>query len=182
MNHLKPIILGLATTPLIWAVVLAPFLGWWAICVFLVIPAITIIAVDHATWDKEPSADSNGERPDVIRGDLPSWAWFLATPDERLPGGTYEPTVDEYLEEHGPFACSVYWLYRNQLHGLSFAFAQRLPAPWPIFPGYYEVPELGLWWLRYPLLGNTFQLKAGYRQYYVGGQLYGVPCCTITRA
>lgn len=143
-------------------------------------PVLLLFALPFSKWDAEPSLDSNGQGL-TIRGDLPRWASWLGTPNERLPGGTYEPTVEAVLETFGRFWCAWYWLsLRNRWYGLAAAFAVPLPMPWNPAPGYYEQGEL--WWLRYPLFGGRFQVKAGYRQYFQNGAWVGVPACTITKA
>lgn len=160
---LKPSLIGLMFLPL-------------GFITYFVVP----FALIGATWDAQPSTDSNGTTP-TIRGDLPPWAWWLATPNERLPGGTYEPTVAWWLQHLGKYACSWYWLAcRNQLYGLMGVFWRPLAQPWPLEPGYYEAD--GLWWLRkqFTVFGKAFQFKAGYRNYFVQGRWIGVPCLTIT--
>lgn len=143
-------------------------------------PVLLLFALPFSKWDDKPSLDSNGNGL-TIRGDLPRWASWLGTPNERLPGGTYEPAVSAVLERHGRFWCAWYWLsLRNRWYGLAAVFAKPLPGPWPPFTGYYE--QGALWWLRYPLFGGRLQLKAGYRQYFVNGAWQGVPCATITKA
>ena len=164
MKYLRPVLIALLILPL-----------------DLLAPILAPIALLFAKWDDKPSADSNGQHPEVIRGDLPAWAWFLETPNERLPGGTYEPTVADILARRGPFLCSWYWLgIRNRMQGLAASFGLPTAMPWPPEPGYYD--NGALWWLRYPLLGSHYQFKAGWRTYGVKGQWLAVPCCTITRA
>lgn len=78
----------------------------------------TIIALPFAKWDSEPSAGSDGTWV-IIRGDLPKWAWFLETADERLPAGS-EPAAMQVYERYGKFITCVYWLgTRNQLQALA---------------------------------------------------------------
>jgi len=156
--------------PLLIAIFLKPF-------DLLALPLV-FIALAGAKWDAFPSLDSNGQGL-TIRGDLPDWAWFLQTPDERLPGGTYEPTVASVLEKYGPLVCSLYWLgLRNRMHGLAAYFGVPVASPWSPIPGFYDNGVL--WWLRYPI--GRFQLKAGYRTYGIKGQWLAVPCLTITKA
>jgi hypothetical protein len=143
-------------------------------------PLLVLLALPFAKWDDAPSLDSNGKGL-TIRGDLPAWASWLGTPNERLPGGTYEPAVTNVLQTFGRFWCSWYWLgLRNRWYGIAATFAVPLGVPWGVAPGYYEDGEL--WWLRYPLFGNRLQFKAGYRQYFTNGAWVGVPACTITKA
>jgi hypothetical protein len=54
-----------------------------------------------------------------------------------------------------------------------------LQQRWPLEPGYYEAN--GLWWLRKPIFGGRFQLKAGYRNYSTPLGVVGVPCLSITK-
>lgn len=162
MKNLAPLLIALALLPL-----------------GLLAPLLVLLALPFAQWDAKPSFDSNGQGM-TIRGDLPCWAAWLATPDERLPGGTYEATVDRVLKRWGRHVCAWYWLgIRNTLHGLAFTFSRPLTHPWSPEPGYYQAD--GLWWLRKPLMGGKLQLKAGWRNYRVDGSWWGVPCCSITR-
>jgi hypothetical protein len=159
MKYIRPILIALLIKPL-------DLVAW----------LLVAIALPFAKWDSTPTLDSN-QQGMTIRGDLPGWASFLSTPDERLPGGTYEPAVTEVLNKYGKWICSWYWLgLRNRMHGLASRYKVPLSAPWPSAPGYYEQGDL--WWLRKQL--GRFQLKAGWRQYTIGGKLYAVPACTIT--
>jgi hypothetical protein len=198
MRYLKPILIGFVMTfildwlvlPFVAALAAGPLLyfdyqvgyailGGAAVLEFLMLIGLPI-ALLLAKWDTEPSLDSN-QQGLTIRGDLPSWAWFYTTPDERLPGGTYEPTVAGRLAARGPFLTSWYWLgIRNRMHGLAAAFALPTSMPWSPEPGYYD--NGSLWWLRYPLFNNTYQFKTGWRTYYYGGGWKAVPCFTITKA
>lgn len=86
-------------------------------------------AVLLARWDDYPTtwtggASENG--PPTVRGDLPRWLAWFGTPDERLPGGMYEPTVRGVYNRFGRYWCSVYWLVnRNAMHGLNAALFGR---------------------------------------------------------
>ena len=180
MKFLKPVLIALLCTPYFIALVLLPFSALAAIGVLVLVPLLVALALPFARWDDEPSIDSNGQGL-TIRGDLPTWAAWLATPDERLPGGTYEPAVAGVLARYGRWVCSWYWIgVRNQLHGLSAVFGVPVVSPWPVEPGYYT--DGSLWWLRRPLLGGRLQLKAGYRTYWIRGAFVAVPACSITRA
>jgi hypothetical protein len=154
----------------------------WKPCLIAAL-ALPLVAVAYwfARWDGTPSLDSNGKWY-MIRGNLPRWASWLGTPDERLPGGTYEPSVAKVLERYGRFACVLYWLgIRNTWYGLANVFAKPLRARWPAEPGYYFDHATGTWWLRKPILGGRFQFKAGYRSYSTPRGIVGVPCLSITR-
>jgi len=142
----------------------------------LITPAVVAIAFVFAKWDEKPSADSNGQHADVIRGDLPAWAWWWSTPNERLPGGTYEPAVSAVLDRHGRFWCSLYWLgWRNRMQGLAASFGVPVQGPWPPEPGLYDNGPL--WWWR-----KEIQLKVGWRTYLIGTTWFAVPCFTFTKA
>jgi hypothetical protein len=180
----RPCAIALLQTPLVWCALAAPFVGGWCLLAFAVVPALVLLALPFAHWDAAPTADSMGAYS-TIRGDLPAWLGWLATPDERLPGGTYEPTVWSVYQARGRFICAWYWLgWRNQLHGLAWYFRRPLPGPWSPLPGRYALPGSDLWWARLPipLTFGRFQFKAGYRNFFVEGAWYGVPSCTITRA
>lgn len=168
MKYLKPLAIGL-------------FLLLFDILMFVsgVQWLFVYIAVLFSKWDDEPTPDSMGQYP-TIRGDLPGWAWWLATPNERLPGGTYEPTVLEWLKAWGPFWCSWYWLaVRNRQQGLAAWFSVPTSMPWDPTKVYQE--RGSLWFLRYPILGR-WQAKLGWRTYQIGGEWRAVPCVTITVA
>lgn len=164
MNYWKPCLIALLLSPL------KP----------LALPCVAV-AYWFAKWDKTPSFDSSGKNW-MIRGDLPRWASWLRTPDERLPGGTHEAAVKQVLDRYGRFACVLYWLgIRNAWYGLANVFARPLRARWPAEPGYYFDLETRTWWLRKPILGGRFHFKAGYRHYTTPAGIVGVPCLTITK-
>jgi hypothetical protein len=60
----------------------------------------------------------------VDRRALPGWLWWFQTPDERLPGGLYEPAVRLWLSWFGYRVCSVLWLVRNAGYGLAWSFGR----------------------------------------------------------
>jgi hypothetical protein len=150
-------------------------------------PILVLVALPFAKWDEVPSPDSNGQHFEILRGDLPQWASWLSTPDERLPGGTYEPTVWKHFTKYGKWVCAWDWLgLRNRMHGLAYKFAVPLDAPWPCEPdgvktiGYFEQatnPRIWWWYRRW----GPFGVKAGWRQYVIDGRPVGVPCCSIAR-
>ena len=59
-------------------------------------------------------------------GRLPWGFRWMETPDDPLPGGTYEPTVARIYERWGFYWGSVYWLMRNR--------AYRLARRWAYWP------------------------------------------------
>lgn len=149
--------------PLIWPALSGFVLG---ILAFFIVP----IALLGAHWDAKG------------RGDLPAWAWWLRTPDERLPGGLHEPSVKRCYDSWGRFITSWYWLgIRNRAHGWAFQWARPLDGAWGAQDGYQEASG-GLWWQRTPILGGRFTFKAGWRNYFVDGKWWGVPCLSITVA
>jgi hypothetical protein len=94
------------------------------LCIPLALVGVPI-ALLFAKWDDTTStftggAEDNG--PPTIRGDLPVWAAWFGTFDERLPGGMYEPTVVAIHRRFGRHVCSAYWLIvRNRMFGLTKA-------------------------------------------------------------
>ncbi|SDO75758.1 hypothetical protein SAMN05216303_102278 [Rhodoferax sp. OV413] len=147
----------------------------------LLAPFLVPIGLLFARWDSKPTLDQNGLHL-AVRGDLPACFAWLNTPDERLPGGLYEPNVETIYQRYGRFLCSWYWLgLRNRGHGFAAQFGLPTSAYWPGEPGYYQ--RGGLWWLRYPLAGGRLQFKAGYRIYkLLDSSFLAVPVFTITKA
>ena len=106
------------------------------------------LSLPFATWDKTPTGDQWGVGS-IIRGDLPKWATFLSTPDERLPGGLYESTVASVYDKYGKWITSLYWLgVRNCLMGLAVAWGQRTSDYIPEEPfGYWSrTDSMGTIW------------------------------------
>lgn len=106
----------------------------------------------------------------------------MRTPDERLPGNLGEHTMWMLALDGVPRQDLAYhWIgVRNRAHGFMFdRYARPLIAAWRPEPGFYRFGKL--WWLRKPILWGAFQFKAGWRNYYVDGKWYGVPCFTVTR-
>lgn len=151
---------------------------------------VTLIAVLSAKWDKMESLDSQGQYP-YKRGDLPDWAIGFQTPDERLPGGTYEPTVQKRLEKFGKVITSWMWItWRNAGHGFRMKYAR------PSDEASYNVstkpmegtrPD-GTWWKKEKI--GPFIKQTGHRIYkfYIfagpsdpGPVYYSVPTWTIKK-
>lgn len=88
--------------------ILAPWLGF-------------VLHILSIRWDSEPTQGSPGKpTPPTIRGDGHFLKWVYQTPDERYPGGTYEPTVAAWLEKYGKTICSYLWAgERNVANGLA---------------------------------------------------------------
>lgn len=107
----------------------------------LVTPWATKKAIKRVDWDTEPSTDQHGMGL-TIRGDLhPDDAW-RGTLDDRLPGGTYEPTVAKMLEEKGRDATAFYWIgRRNRAHGMRRKYAR--PSTLEAYNERFEPDENG---------------------------------------
>lgn len=164
MKYLKPILVAIFVQ---LVAVLAPLL------VFLALPLIR--------WDKLPSLDDSGNHY-TIRGDFPRWLTWLGTPDERLPGGLYEPTVAKVFSKFGRVFCTWYWAgVRNRMHGLAASFGVPAEKPWG--PQFGLQTQGKLWWVRYSLWNGKLAFKAGYRVYTLLDKSYlAVPVFTITKA
>lgn len=163
-----------------WKYAKPTLLGLWLQLPGLTAPFVVPVALLGATWDTDPTADSMGTTP-TVRGDLPRWASGYSTPNERLPGGTYEPAVLAVLHRWGRWICSWYWLgLRNR--GLGFDGAYAIPVRYVLWdPGQLGLQEADdLWFYRQDLFAGL-QLKLGWRTYEVAGKWVAEPCATITR-
>ena len=157
-------------------------LGLWV----LVTPWLTRRAIRRATWDTEPSYDQ-WQAVSTIRGDLhPDDAW-RGTPDDRLPGGTYEPTVAAWLEEQGRDECAFRWLMRNRAHGARKRYA--VPSTEEAYTTRFEEVGNTTRGVRsdgtryYRLRVGAFAYVEGHRVYrYLDGSYWAVPTCIIKRA
>jgi hypothetical protein len=83
--------------------------------------------------------------PFVHRADLPMFFAWLGTPDERLPGGLYEPDVREWFAGWGFWACSVLWLWRNRAYQFGYwlgrpadEYLQAVPGRVATMPGIWR--------------------------------------------
>lgn len=165
MKYLKPILVALMVQ-----------------VVALFAPALVLLALPFIRWDAADSVDGMGRYP-AIRGDLPRWLSWLGTPDERLPGGLYEPAVLSIHKRFGRFFCAWYWLgIRNTMHGFAAAFGLPTSAGWA--DGFGLQQRGKLWWIRWPLLWGRLAFKAGYRIYTFppDDRFVAVPVFTVTKA
>ncbi|WP_394789121.1 hypothetical protein [Rhodoferax sp.] len=149
--------------------------------VALFAPLLVLLALSFIRWDAEAGFDPSGNHL-AIRGDMPAWLAWLGTPDERLPGGLYEPAVLSIYQRFGQTFCAWYWLgARNRVQGFAAAFGVPAAAGWA--SGYGRQDQGDLWWVRHPLMGGKFAFKAGYRIYTLLDKSYlAVPVFTITKA
>lgn len=153
---------------------LAPLIGLVITILHLFAPLLMLLALPFIKWDKAPSTDRRGDV--AIRGDLPGWLSWLSTPDERLPGGLYEPEHKKLLNKYGKWFASWYWLgVRNALFGLAMAF--RIPADShiPDVRGWYRSGKV---WQYSAQLG-PIRFVMGYKVYRIlDGSLWAAPCFT----
>ena len=143
--------------------ILTPLVGLLlAIVSFIVAPFAMILAVFFIKWDKEPTNGSYNQNP-TIRGDLPYLLKWFQTPDERFPGGLYEPAVQSWLDKHGKLVCSWYWAgIRNQMMGLAAACGKETTDYIPETPlGFWERDNV---W--------RYSLKIGPVKFVCGWQVY----------
>ena len=119
--------------------IITPLVGLLlALVSFIVAPVGMLVAVFFIRWDATPTNGSYDQNP-TIRGDLPYLLRWFRTPDERFPGGLYEPTVQGWLDKYGKYVCSYLWAgIRNQMMGL----AQALGKP---TTDYIPEEPLGFW-------------------------------------
>ena len=156
--------------------------GFFCLVVSLFAPLLVFLALPLIRWDHELTNGSYGQWP-TVRGDLPGWLRWLQTPDERLPGGLYEPTVRDLLDRRGRVVCSWYWLgLRNRAHGLQASFGK--PATLEQFAtrigeGFTDLGN-GLWAYRKKLGPIVFQ--TGYRVYLNPMGYLAAPAFTFKKA
>ena len=155
----------------------APLAGLIVTLLNLLCPLLVPLILPFAKWDTEATHARVGEQA-VIRGDLPKWLSWFSTPDERLPGGLYEPTVASMHARWGKWITSWYWLgIRNCLFGLSL----RLGKP---ATDYIPDEPLGFWqrddiW-RYSARLGAFKFITGYKVYKLpDGSFRAAPCLSV---
>lgn len=72
------------------------------------------------------------KHPEIQRYQLHRWFRFAETPDEYLPGGTYEDTHYKIYKWLGRWVASYVWLaWRNVGHGLPWSLGWPVDAPVP---------------------------------------------------
>ena len=158
--------------------IITPLIGLFLALVSAVVAPIgMLVAVWFIRWDKEPTPGSWGLNP-TIRGDLPKLLRWFQTPDERFPGGLYEPTVQKWLDARGKYYCSYMWAgLRNQMMGLAAAFGQPTSDYFPEEPlGMYRCGTL---W-RYARKFGSVKFVCGWQVTKLSnGSFLAVPVCTL---
>lgn len=153
---------------------IAPLTSLLLTPVRLYAPVLMLLALPFIKWDKEPTLDGSDL---AIRGDLPGWLDWLSTPDERLPGGLYEPAHKALYERYGKWVASWYWLgIRNVMFGLSFKLGKPASAHFNDEP--MGLVDYGDIWQYRARLG-ILKLVCGYKVYTLKTGLWAVPCFSI---
>lgn len=102
------------------------FLMFLQFALRFVAPFIVPIALIFAK--KTSVITTHYAQPPIQRYKLPSWLFFMETPDELLPGGLYEPKIKKIYEKYGWFMASWSWLgTRNVGHGLMWDHGKEIP-------------------------------------------------------
>lgn len=99
----------------------------WRIAAPLLIPFMLLTARKIEVPDQP-----DWKHPEIQRYELWHWFRFAETPDEYLPGGTYEPTHYRIYRYLGRWVASWWWLaIRNVGHGIIWnaGWPVRSPAP-----------------------------------------------------
>jgi hypothetical protein len=153
----------------------APLVGFIIMVLNLLAPLLVLLVLPFARWDAEPTDG-------YLRGDLPDWASWLSTPDERLPGGLYEPAHLALFEKYGKWVASWVWLgWRNPLFGLSFTFGKPAIDYMPemvAMTGLWERAEDAIW--QYGARLGSLKFACGYKVYRLPiGSFWAVPCFTV---
>lgn len=160
--------------------IITPVIGLLLALVSLILAPIgMLLAVWFIKWDKEPSNGSYNQNP-TIRGDLPYFLKWFQTPDERFPGGLYEPTVADMLNKRGKIVTSYYWAgLRNQLMGLAAALGRTTEDYIPEQPlGFWE--RGSIW--RYSKNIGFAKFVCGWQVYRKADQSFlAVPVCTLKK-
>jgi hypothetical protein len=149
--------------------------GFLIMVLNIVAPLLVLLALPFARWDAKPTEG-------YIRGDLPSWAYWISTPDERLPGDLGISEHRSLFEKYGMWFASWYWLgIRNPLFGLSFIFGKIAVDYMPemvSMTGLWERAEDGIW--QYGARIGSFKFACGYKVYKLPiGSFWAVPCFTV---
>ena len=158
---------------------LAPLAGFFLTLSALLAPVLALLAVPFIRWDKEISTARDESGISIIRGDLPQWLRWLQTPDERLPGGMYEPTVLAVYRRWGKGVCSWYWMgLRNTMMGLAVACGRPCASYIPETLGYWSDGNVWRWAHRV----GPLKFVTGYQVYkLLDGSFRAAPVFTLKR-
>lgn len=160
--------------------IFTPIVGFLlGIISFFVAPIAMLFALPLIRWDNEPSNGSYNQDP-TIRGDLPAWLSWLSTPDERFPGGLYEPDVKNRLDTYGKLWCSYVWAgWRNQMIGLAYLLGKPATDFCPDKSGFWSGD--GIWRLSVPM--GPVRFVTGYKVYRSTDMTFrAVPVTTLKKA
>ena len=159
---------------------ITPLVGLLLALVSLIVaPVGMLFAVWFIKWDDTPTNGSYNQNP-TIRGDLPYLLRWFQTPDERFPGGLYEPTVQGWLDSYGKYFCSYMWAgTRNQMMGLAAALGKPATDYIPETPlGFWERDDI---W-RYALPFGPIKIVVGWQVYRKLDQSFlAVPVFTLKK-
>ena len=157
---------------------ITPLVGLLLALVSLIVAPIgMLVAVWFIKWDDTPTNGSYNQNP-TIRGDLPYLLRWFRTPDERFPGGLYEPTVQGWLDKYGKYVCSYLWAgIRNQMMGLAQALGHSTTDYIPEEPlGFWERDDI---W-RYSAKLGPIKFVCGWQvTKLLDSSFLAVPVCTI---
>jgi len=142
----------------------------------LLCPVLVLLALPFIRWDKQASLDRHGKDL-TVRGDLPDWLSWLSTPDERLPGGLYEPAHRSLFDKYGKWVASWYWLgVRNCFMGLSMAVGKAATGYIPDVRGWYQAGDV---W-QYSVQLGPLRFVTGHKVYrLLTGEFWAAPCFTL---
>lgn len=112
----------------------------------------------------------------TLRGDLPDWLYWLSTPDERLPGGLYEPAHKAVFDKWGKVVASWYWLgVRNRMMGLGHSLGIPATEYIPDKRGMYRNGDI---W-QYSAQIGFIRVALGYKVYKMSDGFWAVPTCSV---
>lgn len=155
---------------------LTPLLGLLIGLLSLTAPVLMLFALPFIRWDKTESVGSYGIG-NIKRGDLPLWLSGLSTPDERLPGGMYEPAHLALYEKYGKWVASWYWLgIRNRMIGVGVALGRETTDYAPDGLGFWQRGDM---W-RFAFKVGVIKFLTGYKIYkLLDGRYQAAPAFSI---
>lgn len=106
----------------------------------------------------------------------PNWLYWLSTPDERLPGGLYEPAHKAVFDRWGKWIASWYWLgIRNRMMGLGHSLGIPATEYIPDVRGFYRNGAVWQWSVHIVFI----RIALGYKVYKMADGFWAVPTCSI---